>query len=1055
MKRVIALVLCLAMALTFLCAYPLQASAVALRITQQPASVTVAEGQEIRISFTATGDGLTYKWYFKNKGASAFQLTTTFTGNTYTATMNADRNGRQVYCVVTDKYGNTATTNTVTMTMGASTRVKITQQPASVTVAEGREAKVTFTATGEGLTYKWYFKNKGASAFQLTTTFTGNTYTATMNADRDGRQIYCVVRDKYGNTATTNTVTISMGAGVQITQQPSSVTVAEGQEVRISFTAAGEGLTYKWYFKNKGASAFQLTTTFTGNTYTATMNSDRNGRQVYCVVTDKYGNTATTNTVTMTMGTSTRVQITQQPASVTVAEGKEAKVTFTATGEGLTYKWYFKNKGESEFKLTTTFSGNTYTATMNADRDGRQIYCVVRDKYGNTATTNTVTISMGAGVQITQQPSSVTVAEGEEVKISFTATGEGLTYKWYFKNKGATAFLYTATFSGNTYTTTMNADRDGRQIYCVVTDKYGNTATTNTVVMNMSQSLRITTQPRNTIVDMGVAAAVSVTAVGDGLRYEWYYKGRWGGFTKDQNATTNTYSFTMSSAYEGRQLYCIVYDCYGNSVQSDTVTISSVPYKTVYYGNNNITCVELLNGTFATVDKVDWAFEKVGQDANGDYGFVTRNVVQADAPIRNWDYGDGTYLTQYVNATQKDVDDLTAGLLSKGYTLTASSNLNQDCYSYSFTARNAYCHISYFPQKQEIYLTASKTRAFSPYLQPENVSTQSAVISGATTKLTMIPSNDDGDCYVIQLKNGNFIVFDGGASSNLVDLIEYLEANTPDGQIPVIEAWFITHGHWDHCGWSGAFITTSDNEWFAAGEAASRIRVNGVYFNQTAQQNWEQTVYKWRSDTPETGWRTVAVNAVPSRVSPAVAKMRTETGATTPLYRPQAGQIYYFCGLQVEVPYTQEQIPFCDYQMDLNASSTWYLVRSQEGRTFLDAGDTEDVNMAFVVQAYSSDYDIYAGQLDVMSVFHHGHNLYVDYKDAFNAPLLFLPRMNNTGWSDEATTVYRYFTTRNGSYYRDLVTGTWKRDGLGLTLYYYGQGAYVYDFSTGKVTQVQ
>ena len=92
----------------------------------------------------------------------------------------------------------------------AATEVKITTQPKSVTVANGKSATVKVVASGTGLTYKWYYKSKGMTAFALTTSFTSNTYTVQMNETRDGREIYCVVTDKYGNKVTTDTVTLTM-----------------------------------------------------------------------------------------------------------------------------------------------------------------------------------------------------------------------------------------------------------------------------------------------------------------------------------------------------------------------------------------------------------------------------------------------------------------------------------------------------------------------------------------------------------------------------------------------------------------------------------------------------------------------------------------------------------------------------------------------------------------------------------------------------------------------------------------------------------------------------
>lgn len=111
----------------------------------------------------------------------------------------------------------------------------------------------------------------------------------------------CVVTDKYGNSVQSNTVTLNMSSGVKITTQPKNVTVAEGANARVTVVATGEGLTYKWYYKNAGTSKFYLTTSFTGDTYAAAMNSNRAGRQIYCVVTDKYGNSVTSDTVTLSM----------------------------------------------------------------------------------------------------------------------------------------------------------------------------------------------------------------------------------------------------------------------------------------------------------------------------------------------------------------------------------------------------------------------------------------------------------------------------------------------------------------------------------------------------------------------------------------------------------------------------------------------------------------------------------------------------------------------------------------------------------------------------------
>ena len=89
------------------------------------------------------------------------------------------------------------------------------------------------------------------------------------------------------------------------------------------------------------------------------------------------------------------LSIVKQPQSVVVPNGKKASVTVNATGDGLTYKWYYKNKSMTKFVESTSMTSATYSVDkMTVLRDGRQLYCVVTDKYGTSVRTDTVTISM-------------------------------------------------------------------------------------------------------------------------------------------------------------------------------------------------------------------------------------------------------------------------------------------------------------------------------------------------------------------------------------------------------------------------------------------------------------------------------------------------------------------------------------------------------------------------------------------------------------------------------------------------------------------------------------
>ncbi len=177
--------------------------------------------------------------------------------------------------------------------------VKITTQPKTYVGAVGSMATFTVGASGEGLTYQWWVKAASSSSF-VKSSITGTTYSVPLTEARNGNQVYCVVTDKYGSTARTNTVSMNIGQLLEITTQPKDYSGAVGSTATFTVGASGEGLTYQWWVKVSGSSTFTKSS-ITGTTYSVALTQARNGNQVYCVVTDKSGNTVKTNTVTMTI----------------------------------------------------------------------------------------------------------------------------------------------------------------------------------------------------------------------------------------------------------------------------------------------------------------------------------------------------------------------------------------------------------------------------------------------------------------------------------------------------------------------------------------------------------------------------------------------------------------------------------------------------------------------------------------------------------------------------------------------------------------------------------
>ena len=565
-RRFSALILCLCL---MAACFPAQAAA--LTITQQPKSTMVPEGTAVSVSVAATGDGVTYQWYYTDNGNSSTFKKSTNTTTTYSTTMIAARAGRKVYCVVRDAYGNTLTSDTATLSMGIP--FAITKQPKGGKFLEGTIASATVTATGEALTYQWYYTKNGESSDFLKSSYTGRVYSATMNAATNGRKIYCVIKDKSGKTLTTDTVTLSIGKPLNILSHPSSVLVKEGETAAVAVNAEGEGLTYTWYYtENASDSSFALSSK-SGPTYSVIMNAARDGRKVKCTVRDQFGYAETTEIAILAMGSP--VTITTQPKDGSFQLGAIASASVVAEGKYLSYKWYYTENGESsEFKLSSCTSP-VYSVTMTEECAGRRIYCVVSDAFGNSVTSETVALFKAETLRIVQQPENAQVKEGETASATVVARGDGLTYQWYYTDNGNSSTFHKSSITSNVYSAVMNQARNGRKIYCIVKDQYGNSRKTDTVTLRIGSTLEITAQPVDVTAEENAPVMVAVVAQGDGISYQWYYteNGNSSTFIKSANAT-NIYSTTLTAYRNGRQLYCLITDKYGNTLTTNTVTLS-------------------------------------------------------------------------------------------------------------------------------------------------------------------------------------------------------------------------------------------------------------------------------------------------------------------------------------------------------------------------------------------------------------------------------------------------------------------------------------------------
>lgn len=278
---------------------------------------------------------------------------------------------------------------------------------------------------------------------------------------------------------------------------------------------------------------------------------------------------------------------------------------------------------------------------------------------------------------------------------------------------------------------------------------------------------------------------------------------------------------------------------------------------------------------------------------------------------------------------------------------------------------------------------------------------------GAKTKLHMVDVVGGGNSFVWQLKNGHFVISDGGHAGDTGHLLDYLCNLVPKEEKPVVDAWFISHGHIDHTGALEGFAVQP--------EYAERIFVEGVYYNEPNELVFALDPY-------------ISSGCI-IHMKDAMKCLKTTEGTEPKLYRPQTGQKYYFCDMCVEIAFGQEQLLYDNYSGDLNDSSTWCMF-CVDGQKALLGGDGDKGGFRMMMDMYDTSYF----NVELFSLLHHGHNT----RD-FITDYCTIQTILDTGFQDELPSQ----RVKEHAHLRD-VTQEWisKRDGAKVLTFPYELGTY-------------
>lgn len=219
------------------------------------------------------------------------------------------------------------------------------------------------------------------------------------------------------------------------------------------------------------------------STYTFTMTPELDGALIRCLVS--YDKWSYTNSKGVWIELSP-IKFIEHPQDAKLIVGDTATAHVAATGDRLTYQWYWDGPDDSNY-VPAPCTGPNFSVVMT--KAGKYaIRCTATDKSGQTKDSYTAILTVYTPVYVTTDIKSVKLQLGEKETIYFWTEGLDVTYQWYEKKTGSSKF----TRSDQTeffYEITMDKSTDGTQIYCVATDRNGNTVTSSVATITLDTSI--------------------------------------------------------------------------------------------------------------------------------------------------------------------------------------------------------------------------------------------------------------------------------------------------------------------------------------------------------------------------------------------------------------------------------------------------------------------------------------------------------------------------------------------------------------------------------------
>ena len=331
------------------------------------------------------------------------------------------------------------------------------------------------------------------------------------------------------------------------------------------------------------------------------------------------------------------------------------------------------------------------------------------------------------------------------------------------------------------------------------------------------------------------------------------------------------------------------------------------------------------------------------------------------------DVGGGNFMITASNTTKQEYDEYLAVLEKEGFKKHVDNGEGVEGYIYTshYQKEELLVVASYLTKMEDTVITVCKDAVLSEHLfyNDKYIADNK---KGAKTTFTMPELYTAGNSFILQLKNGHFIINDGGEADDLPYLLDYLDSKVEDGEKPIVDAWIISHAHKDHM---GVFLGFQEKQQYT-----ERLYVEEVYFTVPSAEAQKGDAANY----DQADLLCFYAEAVPGI-------LKSTNGSAPKQIRMRLGERYFFNDFTVDVVFTPDILPYTQWKT-WNATSV-VLMYTIEGQKMMIDGDMDWECQKVLLETFDDKYL----DMKIYQAPHHGGNVYNEFSSHLKTDTVLYP----------------------------------------------------------------